>query len=149
MTEIEFNFIKPTVIFAIIGLFIPGFTALILVGIKEHLTNSGIECSAAWSMIWTTSFIIGLIIPFLFYLHISLMTTLNVQSLKVKLTIFNILEYILIQSSLTPFLTTGHTLCYVIDGQNGIELAFTAWLGLPILILFSFIFNQIFRITNS
>ncbi len=146
--KMKFNFTKPTQIFAIVGLFIPGFTALGLLGLQMFLSNLGIECSNAWAIIWTTTIIAGIILPFLFYRHITRLTIEKLHSLKTRLTFFNLLEYIFIQSSLTPLFTNGRTLCYVGDGQNGLELVFTAWLALPILILFSFIFNHTFKTIN-
>jgi hypothetical protein len=144
----KFDFIKPTLIFAIVGLFIPGFTAIGLLGLQMLLSKIGIECSTAWTVIWTTTTIAGLLLPFLFYRHITTLTADKMQSLKTRLTFFNLFEYIFIQSSLTPLFTSGRTLCYVTDGQNGLELVFTAWLALPILIAFSFAFNQIFKQTK-
>ncbi len=144
----KFNFTKPTLIFAIVGLFIPGFTAIGLLGLQMLLSNFGIECSTAWTIIWTTTIIAGLILPCLFYRHITNLTVDKLQSLKTRLTFFNLFEYFFIQSSLTPLFTSGQTLCYVTDGQNGLELVFTAWLALPILVTFSFIFNQTIKTTN-
>ena len=144
----KFNFIKPTLIFAIVGLFIPGFTAIGLLGLQMLLSNIGIECSTAWTIIWTTTTIAGLVLPLLFYRHIASLTIDKIQSLKTRLTFFNLLEYIFIQSSLTPLFTSGQTLCYVSDGQNGLELVFTAWLALPILVAFSFIFRKTFNQTK-
>jgi hypothetical protein len=144
----KFNFIKPTLIFAIVGLLIPGFTAVGLLGLQMLLSNFGIECSNAWTIIWAITIIAGLILPFLFYRHLTRATSDKFQSLKVKLTFFNLLEYVFIQSSLTPLFTNGRTLCYASDGQNGLELVFTAWLALPILLVFSFMFNQTFKSTN-
>ena len=141
----KFNFIKPTLIFTIVGFFIPGFTAIGLLGLQMLLGNFGIECSTAWTVIWATSIIAGLLLPFLFYRHIATLTVDKMQSLKMRLTFFNLVEYIFIQSSLTPLFTSGRTLCYATDGQNGLELVFTAWLALPILIAFSFVFNQKFK----
>lgn len=144
----KFNFIKPTLIFAIVGLFIPGFTAIGLLGLQMLLSKFGIECSTAWTVIWTTTIIAGLILPFLFYRHVTRFTADNFQSLKTRLTFFNLLEYIFIQSSLTPLFTSGQTLCYGSGGQNGLELVLTAWLALPILITISFIFYQTFKQTK-
>ena len=141
----KFNFIKPTLIFAIVGLFIPGFTAIGLLGLQMLLSKIGIECSSAWTIIWMTTIIAGLILPLLFYRHINRLTIDRLQSLKTRLIFFNLLEYILIQSSLTPLFTNGQTLCYGSGGQNGLELVFTAWLALPILTIISFIFNQTFK----
>ena len=140
----KFNFIKPTLIFAIVGLFISGFTAIGLLGLQMLLSNVGIECSTAWTIIWSTTITAGLILPFLFYRHITHLTVDKLQSLKTRLTFFNLFEYIFIQSSLTPLFTSRRTLCYLSDGQNGIELVFTAWLALPIIIIFSFIFTRLF-----
>jgi hypothetical protein len=145
----KFNFTKPTLVFAIVGLFIPGFTAIGLLGLQLLLSNIGIECSKAWTIIWTTTIISGLILPLLFYRHITKLTVEKFQSLKTRLTFFNLFEYIFIQSSLTPLFTSGRTLCNVSDGQNGLELVFTAWLALPILIIFSYIFNQTIKTTNN
>jgi hypothetical protein len=142
------NLIKPTLIFAIIGLFAPGFTAIGLLGLQMLLSNFGIECSAAWTIIWTTTIIAGLILPFLFYRHLVLLTSNKLHLLKTRLIFFNLFEYIFIQSSLTPLLTSGRTLCYISDGQNGLELVFTAWLALPILIILSFIFNRALKMTG-
>jgi hypothetical protein len=147
--KMKFNFIKPTLIFAIVGLFIPGFTTIGLLGLQMLLSNFGIECSTAWTIIWTTTIIAGLILPYLFYRHITILTVDKSQSLKTRLRFFNLFEYIFIQSSLTPLFTSGRTLCYVSDGQNGLELVFTAWLALPILIAFSYIFNQTIKTTNN
>jgi hypothetical protein len=144
----KFNFIKPTLIFTIVGFFIPGFTAIGLLGLQMLLSKIGIECSTAWTIIWATTTIGGLLLPFLFYRHITTLTADKMQSLKTRLTFFNLFEYIFIQSSLTPLFTSGRTLCYVTDGQNGLELVFTAWLALLILIAFSFAFNQIFKQTK-
>lgn len=148
LTKMKFNFTKPTLNFAIVGLFIPGFTAIGLLGIQMLLSYFGIKCSTAWTIIWTTTIIAGLILPYLFYRHITKLTVDKLQSLKTRLTFFNLLEYFFIQSSLTPLFTSGQTLCYVGDGQNGLELVFTAWLALPILIAFSFIFNQTIKMVN-
>lgn len=144
----KFNFIKPTISFAIVGLFIPGFSAIIILGLQMLLSKVGFECATAWIIIWTTTIIAGLILPYLFYRHITTLTSDKLQQLKTRLTYFNVLEYVCIQSSLIPLFTSGQTLCYVSDGQNGIELVFTAWLALPILIIFSFIFKQTFEETH-
>jgi hypothetical protein len=138
----KFDFRKPTLIFSIVGIFIPGFTAIGLLVLQMLLSNFGIECSTAWTIIWTTTIIAGLILPYLFYRHITVLTVDKLQSLKTRLLFFNLFEYIFIQSSLTPLFTSGRTLCYVSDGQNGLSLIFTAWLALPILLTLSDIYNK-------
>lgn len=143
----KFNFIKPTLNFVIAGFIIPGFTAIGLLGLQILLTNSGVECSKAWGIIWTITSIAGVILPFAFYQHIKTLQPEKLNSLNIKLLLFNFFEYIFIQASLSSLMTDGQTLCYVTDGQNGLELAFSAWLALPILIIFSFIFNETFKKT--
>lgn len=145
----EFNFIKPTIIFSIVGLIIPGFTAFGIIGFQMTLCHYGIECSRAWTIIWTTTIIAGIILPLLFYRHIMLLTPGKLKSLKIKLALFNVLEYVFIQSSIIPIFTNGQTLCYARDGQNGIELVLTAWLGLPLIIIFSLIYDKLHRVNQS
>jgi len=141
----KINFIKPTIIFSIIGIFIPGFTAIGILGTQMLLTSFGIECSIAWKGIWFFSILSSLILPFLFYVRIHKMNQKKSQNLKIYLNMFNLFEYILIQAGLSVFFTTGEILCYGSGGQNGIELAFTAWLAIPILICFSYIFTKTFN----
>lgn len=142
------NLIKTTLIFSIIGIFVPGITAIGILGFQMLLSKFGIECSAAWKTIWTVTIIAGLILPLLFYRHLTLITPNKIPALKMRLILFNLFEYISIQSSLAPLFTNGETLCYVSDGQNGLELVFTAWLALPILIVFSFIYNQVLKMRD-
>ena len=144
----KFNFIKPTLIFLIVGFFIPGFTAIGLLGLQMLLRKFNIECSTAWTIIWIFTISAVLILPILFYRYITRLTKDKLHSLKLRLNLFNLLEYIFIQSSLTPIFTSGQMLCYGRDGQNGLELVFTAWLALPILLIFSFIFNKTFKTLN-
>jgi hypothetical protein len=56
---------------------------------------------------------------------------------------FNIIEYTLLQASLASLFTNGQTLCYVTDGQNGLEFAFTGWFAIPIVFLLSVLFQQV------
>ncbi|MBK9639553.1 MAG: hypothetical protein IPO63_17760 [Bacteroidetes bacterium] len=152
----KFNFKTPTLIFAIVGLLIPGFTAPRLLGTSKaikprkcgFLVSSVLFWRQLGQLFGATTTISGLILPY-FYRHKTVLTVDKLQSLKARLTFFNLLEYIFIQSSLIPLFTSGWTLCYVSDGQNGLELVFTAWLALPILIVFSYIFNQTIKATNN
>lgn len=66
---------------------------------------------------------------------------LNLTSKEV--TLFNMMEYFFLQCSLVPLFTTSNTLCYVSDGQNGLEFVFTGWMAIPGLIILSLIFDQI------
>ena len=145
MNKIKFDFLNPTIIFSIIGIFIPGFTAIGLVGFQMLLSSFGIECTIAWKLIWTLTTIIGIVLPIIFIKHILNITFEKIENLKSKLIIFNLVEYICIQSSIGSLMSNSNTLCYVSDGQNGIEYVFTAWLALPILVVFSIVFNKIIK----
>ena len=135
------NFIRPTLYFSIAGLFIPGFTAFFLFGVQILLTKIGFECPNSWTIIWTISIAGALTWPIVFFKLANQLTHQSHQKFLLRLTFFNLFEYVLIQSSLTPLFTNRQVLCYGSGGQNGLELAFTAWLSLPILILLSLFFD--------
>ena len=137
----KFNFLKPTLISCVIGVFIPGFTA-ILFFLFQLLTNKlNVECETYWKSLWILTTIISIVSPIFFIKNIE--KTKNPT--LAKLTFFNFIEYISIQACFAQFFTSGKTFCYGSGGQNGLELVFTAWLALPILICFSFIFKYRFE----
>ncbi len=136
------DLLKPTLIFSAVGIFIPAFTAILLLGFQMLLSSIGLECHNAWKVLWTITILGGLTLPIFFYRHIKKLTEKKLENLKTRLSVFNLIEYTFIQASLALFFTSGQTLCYVSDGQNGLELVFTAWLALPILIVFSLLFEQ-------
>ena len=149
MENKKFDFLKPTIIFSLIGIFIPGFTAIALIGIQMLLSSGGIECTISWKIIWSLTTILGIGLPIIFIKYIRNITIEKLKTLKTKLIIFNLVEYICIQSSIGSLFSNGNTLCYESDGQNGLELAFTAWLALPILVILSIVFNRIFNQPES
>lgn len=141
----RFDFLTPTLKFIAAGIFIPGFTAIVLVAILLFLQSIGLPCLTAIKIIWGITSIAGIVLPILFVRHIYHLPDDKFQSLSTKLTLFNLSEYICIQSGLAPMFTSAETLCHVSDGQNGIELMFTAWIALPILLILSIIFTVINR----
>jgi hypothetical protein len=143
LKNINFDFLKPTIIFSIIGIFIPGFTAMGLVGTQMLLSSFGIECTVVWKIIWISTIILGIVSLVIFIKYIRNITDEKLKTLKTKLTIFNLVEYVCIQSSIGSLFSNSNTLCYGSGGQNGLELVFTAWLALPILIVMSIVFNRI------
>jgi hypothetical protein len=143
------NLLKQTLIFSAFGIFIPGFTAIGLLGFQMLLSSFGLECHNAWTVLWSITTIGGLALPILFYRHLSTLRKKKFQNLTTRLTFFNLIEYTFIQASLALFFTSGQTLCYVSDGQNGLELAFTAWLALPILIGLSILFQKTLKTKNE
>ena len=79
MKNINFDFLKPTIIFSVIGIFIPGFTAMGLVGTQMLLSSVGIECTVAWKLIWTSTIILGIVSPVIFIKYIR-----NITDEKIK-----------------------------------------------------------------
>jgi hypothetical protein len=105
------------------------------------LTEIGMECANSWKLIWTGTWIGMILLPILFFRYLNGKSTVPYQKIKTNLILFNLFEYIFIQASLASLFSNGNTLCYGSGGQNGIEFAFTAWLALPILIIFSYFFE--------
>jgi hypothetical protein len=142
-TEKKYIFRNQTLKFCIAGLFMPGFTAIAILGLQMGIEFLGVECSYSWTILWTLTAIGMLITPLVFIrlMNKRLMKGYNLTA--DKLIIFNIIEYIFIQATLATFFTRGQTLCYVTDGQNGLEFAFTGWLALPFLIVLSLLFDYL------
>ncbi|MGG7035454.1 MAG: hypothetical protein ACI7YS_09715 [Flavobacterium sp.] len=137
----KFNFLKPTFISCLIGVFIPGFTAILFFLFQLLTDKLNIECEIYWKCVWILTTVISIITPIIFLKNIE--KTKNPT--LTKLTLFNFIEYISLQGSLAQFFTNGKTICYGSGGQNGMELVFTAWFALPILICFSFVFQHRFE----
>ena len=134
----KFNFIKPTLISCAIGIFIPGFTAVLFFLFQNLSDKIGINCENYWNFMWILTSIISVVLPFYFIKNIE--KTKNPT--LTKLTLFNFVEYICLQILLGRFFTNSNIICYGSGGENGMELIFTAWLSLPILVCLSFVFKN-------
>ena len=134
----KFNFVKPTLISCAIGIFIPGFTAILFFLFQLLTDKIGIDCRTYWKSVWILTSFISVASPFFFMENIK--KTKNPT--LTKLTLFNFIEYICLQACLAQFFTNSETICYGSGGQNGIELVFTAWIALPILVCISFVFKH-------
>ena len=142
-TKKKYSFITPTLKFCIAGLFIPGFTAVAIVGLQMGIGLLGIECSKSWIVLWTLT-TIGVVIAPVIFVRLMNKRLLEGYNLTTdKLTIFNIIEYAFIQCTLAMFFTRGQVLCYGNGGQNGIEFVFTGWMALPFLIVLSLVFDNL------
>ena len=142
-TKKKFNFINQTLKFCIAGLFIPGFTAIAILGLQMGVGLLGVECSKSWIVVWTLTTVGAVVAPLVF---IRLMNKRLLEGYNLTanpLIIFNIIEYTFIQSTLATLFTNGQTLCYVSDGQNGLEFAFTGWMSMPFLVALSLVFDTI------
>jgi hypothetical protein len=137
----KFRFLNHTLKFSIAGLFIPGFTAILIFGSQMGITFLGIECSDTWMILWTLTSIGAVVAPIIFvrFLYHKLSQDFNLTFIHI--TVFNIIEYVLLQCALASFFTNGRILCYETDGQNGLEFVFTGWLTIPFLIILSLIFD--------
>ncbi|MEQ8245385.1 hypothetical protein [Fulvivirga sp.] len=139
----RFKYINSTLKFSIAGFFLPAAGAILFLVLQLGLLALGMECSLAIKALWTmTSF--GLVITPIIFIRSLLQKLGEGKQLRSnKLFIFNIFQYFFIQCSLTSLFTSSQTLCYVTDGQNGIEFAFTGWMAIPFLILLSLIFDRL------
>ncbi|MBE8723677.1 hypothetical protein [Flavobacterium hungaricum] len=143
----EYNYIKSTMIFCIAGFILPAITAILLVLSQIGLQNIGIECTIAWKTFWVLSWIGMIVLPIMFFRYLKGKEEMGNEKLNAYLFFFNFFEYFCIQTALSIFFTTSNTLCHGSDGQNGLELVLTAWMSLPILIIFSYIFKHYTEVT--
>lgn len=148
-TRKKFNFLINSLIFSLIGIFIPGFTLVFIFLMQKLSDEAGLECSMFWKATWIMGWIGTLSLPYYFYHHFKSVKLKNLHLLKTHLLLFNFLFYISLQISFGSFMTNANTLCYVSDGENGLEFIFTAWLSLPIIMVFSYIFSQTSLIKNE
>ena len=139
-----FSFVGKTGYFLIAGFFIPGFTAIILLGFQMLLTKLGVECSFAYKIVFSISTLGALTMPYFFIRYFEKADFTKVDMSK-RLIFFNIAEYTFIQGGLALFYSNPNTLCYVTDGQNGLEIIFFGWIALPILILLSYLFDLLHK----
>lgn len=139
-----FSFVGKTGYFLIAGFFIPGFTAIILLGFQMLLTNLGVECSLAYKIVFSISAFGALTMPYFFIRYFAKAHFTKV-GMSMRLIFFNIAEYTFIQGGLALFYSNSSTLCYVTDGQNGLEIIFFGWIALPIIILLSWLFDVLHK----
>ena len=143
----NFNFINPTLKFCAAGLFIPGFTAIIILGMQMAISFLGIECSNSWKVLWWITSFGTILLPILFIRKFTSKIKRGVNLTTIEITVFNIIEYTFIQCALAAYFSNPNTLCYVTDGQNGLEFVFTAWMATPLLVVLSLIFDSIRKST--
>lgn len=141
-SEPEKKFLKPTNIFLAVSIFIPGFSAIIILGLQMLISLFGIECGKSWDVLWVITTFGSLLSPIILLRYISITNTL-IAVIKRYLMLFNVIEYIFLQCTLGMLFSDGKTLCYVTDGQNGIQFVFTAWLAIPLLLILNNTSKQI------
>lgn len=145
MPSNKFIYTKQTLKFCIAGFLIPGFTAILLVLIQQGFTLLGVECTISWTIVWTLTTAGMITAPIMFVKQMTKTFSTGHELSKDTLTIFNIVEYIFIQSTLGALFSNSRTLCYESDGQNGLQFVFTAWMALPLLVVLSIVFDCLRR----
>ena len=140
----KFNFLIPTIVFSIAGIFLGGFAVVILFLISQFFETMITEndCVNAIICTWWTSFLGSIILPVLFFVYLKKFEVYRRQSLQFKLVLFNFIEYVLITGALCIFSSDPEILCYGRDGQIGLEIVFMAWCAIPLLIIYSFVLNR-------
>lgn len=103
----------------------------------------GVECTKSMKILWVLTTIGLIVAPYFFIRLINKRFAEGLNLTSKEVTLFNMMEYFFLQCSLVPLFTTSNTLCYVSDGQNGLEFVFTGWMAIPGLIILSLIFDQI------
>lgn len=136
----KFNFLKPTIIFSIIGIFIPGFTAIIFFLFQTFFDKLGIGCEVYWKATMITTSILSIVSPLIYIKYLEKYKSPN----QTNLLLFNISEYSFLQIAIGHFFISPNTVCFG-QSDGGLILVFTAWLGLPILIGLSFLFKHRFE----
>jgi hypothetical protein len=125
--------------FLIVGILLPGFTSGFIVSIQQLIISYRINCEQGWSIVWIISWILSIILPVLFFITIK---KFNKSHNRLKLLLFNLVEYMAIQFALGSLLSDNYTLCYGNGGQNGLELIFTGWIAIPILFIIHLLFKN-------
>ncbi|MBK6266648.1 hypothetical protein JKA74_16500 [Marivirga sp. S37H4] len=137
------NYTNSTLLFCLVGLFIPGLTIYVILGAQLIIEKLGVKCHFIWPILWTIAAIGAIVTPLIFVrlMNSKLKTGYNYPNNKILN--FNIIELTFIQCALGAFFSNAHTLCYGNGGQNGLEYIFTGWLALPLIIIFSLIFDKL------
>ena len=140
------NFIRPTLKFCIAGLFIPGFTAIAIIGLQMGIGLLSGDCKTSWTILWILTTTGMVTAPFIFIRLMNKRLLKGDFQLTGKLLVFNIIEYIFIQATFAKFFTSEQILCSTTDGQNGLEFAFTGWMAIPLLVVLSLRFDHLRKI---
>jgi hypothetical protein len=141
----KYSFTSQTLKFCIAGFFIPGLTAIAIIGLQMGIALSGIECSVTWTLLWILTAIGMVIAPLLFIRRMNGRIAARQTLTTREFTVFNVIQYTLVQATLASFFTSGYTLCYVSDGQNGMEFVLTGWMALPLLIVMSLFLDSLWK----
>ncbi|WP_035695003.1 hypothetical protein [Flavobacterium soli] len=136
----KFNFLKPTMIFSAVGIFIPGFTAIVFFLFQTLFDKLGVDCETYWKLLIAITSVLAIITPLFYFKYLEKYR----KPTQANLLLFNFLEYCFLQISIGQLFVSSNTICFG-QSDGGLVLVFTAWLALPILVCLSFIFKSMLR----
>ncbi|MCC9138423.1 hypothetical protein ACFSKU_02885 [Pontibacter silvestris] len=85
------GFVKTTGWFSLVGLFIPRFMAIEIIGLQSLISLFGVECVNSLSLLWSITIAGSVILPGVFFRFIQ-RTSLESEALRKWLIFFNIVE---------------------------------------------------------
>lgn len=133
----NFNFLKPTIIFCAIGVFIPAFTIIPFFLFQTSFDKLGVNCETYWKSLILIFSILSIISPLLYFKYLEKYR----KPTQSNLLLFNIIEYTCLQIGISQFFDTSNSICFG-QSDGGLIFVFAAWLALPILICLGLIFKN-------
>lgn len=130
-----------------IGLLVPGFTVIVILGLHEAIAFTGFNCISAWNIIWFISGVVALFTPYIFTKTI--IRSSNVKKLETQFKLFCLLEYISLQAIIGAYFTEADILCYGRDGQIGLEFVLTGWIAALTILASGFFYEWVYKKYHS
>lgn|GEM_PF-7088244 len=130
----KIDHINKRVVFGIVCFLIPGFTAIIIFGLRILIETIFDNCQVGWAVATILGGLISFVAPLLYFIHLK-----NNSPSKNNFWIFGLIEYLGIQSFAVVFFVTADSSCHGHTAQNGLEYIFTAWLSIPLILLFDYL----------
>jgi len=138
----KYEITKSALKFSIAGIFIPGFSMIVVLGLQMLINLVVKDCEVAWKMLFVIMTLGAIITPIIFGNRVLKANQID-DFFAANLWLYNLSEYIFLQVALGWLYSSTDTLCYRTDGQNGLQFVFTAWIGLIIILIYSFILDLI------
>lgn len=122
--NVNFLITKYTAVFCAFTPVLCVINALLFFWVSSLLESFDIECSTAIDYIITSGCVCSLLIPIVFFYFVSKIKFSSRQKLVSFIYVYSFVEILSIEIAFERFLSSPHILCYVSDGQNGLELIF-------------------------
>jgi hypothetical protein len=94
------NFIEHTLKFSLIGFFIPAFTFIGIGGLQGLISNIAKDCELSWDILFILMTTGAILTPLIFGYQ-AVRWDLDMEDYRNKLLTFNLIEYTLLQGSLS------------------------------------------------